>query len=416
MGRMTAREVESFAKTRGRYGDGDGMYLRVLDPGRRIYWVYRYRLAGKEREISIGPYPEVSLADARAKHAALRKIVVSDKRDPLADKRAAKASASNASAAAKPTFGECADHHIAAHAASWRNPKNEQQWRMTLTTYCAPIRSTPVDKVDTEAVLSVLKPLWMRAPETASRLRGRIEAVLASAQVDGHIHQDRTNPARWRGWLDRKLPNPKKVGERGHYTALPYADLPEFMARLGREPGTVAKALAFIILTAARSGEALGMTWDEVDLATATWTVPKERMKAGKAHVVPLSDQALAILRGQHQTRGKNPHVFPSHLPRQALWSASLSLVLRRLGTNATTHGMRSSFRDWAADTGVEFSAAEACLAHTVGSAVTRAYLRSSMLERRRPIMNAWAQFLAGEADAEVIPIRVRAPMRRSGP
>ena len=143
---------------------------------------------GKEREISIGPFPEVSLAEARIKHAAFRKIVVVDKRDPVAEKRAAKASASNASAAAKPTFGECADHHIAAHAASWRNPKNEQQWRMTLTTYCALIRSTPVDKVDTEAVLSVLKPLWMRAPETASRLRGRIEAVLASAQVDGHIH------------------------------------------------------------------------------------------------------------------------------------------------------------------------------------------------------------------------------------
>ena len=152
MGRLTAREVESFAKTRGRYGDGDGMYLRVLDPGHRIYCVYRYSIAGKEREISIGPFPEVSLAEARIKHAAFRKIVVVDKRDPLADKRAAKASASNASAAAKPTFGECADHHIAAHASSWRNPKNEQQWRMTLTTYCAPIRSTPVDKVDTEAV------------------------------------------------------------------------------------------------------------------------------------------------------------------------------------------------------------------------------------------------------------------------
>ena len=374
----------------------------------------RYRAARKEREISIGPFPELSLAEARIKHAAFRKIVVVDKRDPLADKRAAKASASNASAAAKPTFGECADHHVAAHAASWRNPKNEQQWRMTLTTYCAPIRSTPVDKVDTEAVLSVLKPLWMRAPETASRLRGRIEAVLASAQVDGHIHQDRTNPARWRGWLDRKLPNPKKIGERGHYTALPYADLPDFMARLGREPGTVAKALAFIVLTAARSGEALGMTWDEVDLATATWTVPKERMKAGKAHVVPLSDQALAILRGQYATRGKNPHVFPSHLPRQALWSASLALVMRRLGTNATTHGMRASFRMWAADQGIAFEVAEQCLAHTVGSAVVQAYQRSSMLERRRPVMDAWASFVMPKPDAKVVPIKARAPLKRT--
>jgi hypothetical protein len=215
MGKLTKDAIDKLIDRPGRHGDGDGLYFRAIGE-RRAYFVYRYRAAGKEREVSIGPYPEVSLADARAKHAALRKIVVSDKRDPLADKRAAKASASAASAATKPTFGECADHHIAAHAASWRNPKNEQQWRMTLTTYCAPIRSTPVDKVDTEAVLSVLKPLWMRAPETASRLRGRIEAVLASAQVDGHIHQDRTNPARWRGWLDRKLPNPKKVGERGH--------------------------------------------------------------------------------------------------------------------------------------------------------------------------------------------------------
>ena len=252
-------------------------------------------------------------------------------------------------------------------------------------------------------MLACLKPLWMRAPETASRLRGRIEAVLASAQVDGHIHQDRTNPARWRGWLDRKLPNPKKVGERSHHAALPYADLPDFMARLGRAPGIAAKALAFVILTAARSGEALGMTWDEVDLATATWTVPASRMKAGKAHVVPISDQALAILRGQHATRGKNPHVFPSHLPRQALSSASLSLALRRLGTDATTHGMRASFRMWAADQGIAFEVAEQCLAHTVGSAVVQAYQRSSMLERRRPVMDAWASFVTPKPDAKVV-------------
>ena len=273
MTKITNLNLPALLKTPGRYRVGDGMFLKVLDE-HRAYFVYRYRVDGREHEASLGSARKITLAEANNRHLAMLKSVRVDKRDPLADKRAAKASASNASAAAKPTFGECADHHIAAHAASWRNPKNEQQWRMTLTTYCAPIRSTPVDKVDTEAVLSVLKPLWMRAPETASRLRGRIEAVLASAQVDGHIHQDRTNPARWRGWLDRKLPNPKKIGERGHYTALPYADLPEFMARLGREPGTVAKALAFIVLTAARSGEALGMTWDEVDLATATWTMP----------------------------------------------------------------------------------------------------------------------------------------------
>ena len=413
MTKITNLNLPALLKTPGRYRVGDGMFLKVLDE-HRAYFVYRYRVDGREHEASLGSARKITLAEANNRHLAMLKAVRVDKRDPLADKRAAKASASNASAATKPTFGECADHHIAAHAASWRNPKNEQQWRMTLTTYCAPIRSTPVDKVDTEAVLSVLKPLWMRAPETASRLRGRIEAVLASAQVDGHIHSDRTNPARWRGWLDRKLPNPKKIGERGHYTALPYADLPEFMARLGRETGTVAKALAFIVLTAARSGEALGMTWEEVDLATATWTIPASRMKAGKAHVVPLSDQAISILRGQYETRGKNPHVFPSHLPRQALWSASLALVLRRLGTNATTHGMRASFRMWAADQGIAFEVAEQCLAHAVGSAVVQAYQRSSMLERRRPVMDAWADFVTGKTNVVPIKARARAPHRRA--
>ena len=175
------------------------------------------------------------------------------------------------------------------------------------------------------------------------------------------------------------------------------------MARLGREPGTVAKALAFIVLTAARSGETLGMTWDEVDLAAATWTIPASRMKAGKAHVVPLSDQAISILRGQYEMRGKNPHVFPSHLPRQALSSASLALVMRRLGTNATTHGMRASFRMWTADQGIAFEVAEACLAHTVGSAVVQAYQRSSMLERRRPAMEAWASYVMPRAKADKV-------------
>jgi integrase len=410
--KLTKDDLAKLIDRPGRHGDGDGLYFRAIGE-RRAYFVYRYRAAGKEREVSIGPYPEVSLADARAKHAALRKIVVSDKRDPLADKRAAKAAVATPSV--KPTFREIADDYIATHEASWRNAKHREQWRNTLgDAYCSAIRDLPVDKVDTTAVLKVLLPIWTKIPETASRLRGRIETILSSAQVAGHIPEDRSNPARWRGWLEHRLPNAKKIGERGHHAALPYADLPKFMARLGREPGTVAKALAFIILTAARSGEALGMTWDEVDLATATWTVPKERMKAGKAHVVPLSDQALAILRGQYQTRGKNPHVFPSHLPRQALWSASLALVMRRLGANATTHGMRASFRMWAADQGIAFEVAEQCLAHTVGSAVVQAYQRSSMLERRRPVMDAWASFVMPKPDAKVVPIKMRASLKRT--
>ena len=403
MGKLTKDAIDKLLDRPGRHGDGDGLYFRAIGE-RRAYWVYRYRPRGKnarspsDRTRNCRWPKRGSSTRPSARSSWSTSAIRWPTSAPPRPARATPAPQPSRPSANAPTI---TSPRTQRHGETRRTNK-----RMTLTTYCAPIRSTPVDKVDTEAVLSVLKPLWMRAPETASRLRGRIEAVLASAQVDGHIHSDRTNPARWRGWLDRKLANPKKIGERGHYTALPYADLPEFMARLGREPGTVAKALAFIILTAARSGEALGMTWEEVDLATATWTIPASRMKAGKAHIVPLSDQAISILRGQMAARGKNPHVFPSHLPRQALWSASLALVMRRLGTTATTHGMRASFRMWAADQGIAFEVAEQCLAHTVGSAVVQAYQRSSMLERRRPVMDQWASYVIPKPDAKVIKLR----------
>ena len=206
MGKLTARGVDSLVRRKGRYGDGDGLFLRVLDPGRRVYWVYRYRANGRERETSLGAYPTVTLADARAKHIDMRKLV-KDKVDPVGDRRKAMV----APPSGKPTFGQCADAYIRAHESGWRSAKHARQWSSTLTTHAASIRDVAVDQVDANAVRRLLEPIWNRTPETASRLRARIEAVLASAQVAGHIDADKPNPARWKGWLDHMLPNPRKA-------------------------------------------------------------------------------------------------------------------------------------------------------------------------------------------------------------
>jgi len=407
--KLTNASLKRLIEKPGRHGDGDGLYFRTLGLD-RAYWVFRYRTGGKEREMSLGPYPELSLIEARAKHAAARKAVVVDKADPLAERRADKAAAAKANA---PTFGEWADAYLRSHEAAWGNPKHREQWRMTLTRYCATIRDIPVNQVDAKAVLRVIEPLWNAVPQTANRLRGRIEAVLSSAQVAGHIDPDRPNPARWKGWIDQMLPKPEKVVQRGHHAAMPYADLPEFMARLSATPGAPAGALAFTILTAARSGEVLNATWDEIDLATATWTVPASRMKMGKPHAVPLAEAAVAILKDFEGARGTSPYVFPGALPRRPLSVMSLKMRMRGLGAGEwTPHGMRSAARSWMADNGVEFELAEACLAHTVGNAVVQAYQRSSMLERRRPVMQAWASFLLpgkdDKDDAKVVPLSGR--------
>jgi integrase len=349
--------------------------------------------------MSLGPYPELSLIEARAKHAAVRRSVVVDKADPLAARVAAKVAAVKA-----PTFGQCADAYLRTNETAWNNPKHRAQWAMTLTKYAEPIRDMPVDQVDAKAILKVIEPMWTSIPRTADRLRGRIEAVLSSAQVGGHIDPDRPNPARWRGWLDQMLPRPEKVRPRGHHAAMPYAELPAFMARLKETPGTPAQALAFTILTAARSGEVLNATWDEIDIDAATWTVPASRTKMGKPHAVPLSNAAIAILSSLE--RGKSPYVFPGSIPRRPLSVMSLKMRMNGLGAGEfTPHGMRSAFRSWAADTGVVFEVAESCLAHTSNS-VVEAYQRSNMLERRRPVMQAWANYVTGKTGDNVIELR----------
>ena len=402
-GKLTSRSVESLAKRRGRYGDGDGLFLRVLDPGKRVYWTYRYRLNGVDRETSVGAYPEITLADARAKHADLRAAVLK-KIDPLAGKRNANASPASS---AKPTFGVMADEFVATHEGGWRNPKHRWQWTQTLTSYCAPIRGMPVDQIGTDDILAVLKPLWTRAPVTGSRLRGRIEKIIDAARALGHIDRDRANPARWKGHLELLLPRPAKLA-RGHHAAMPYADVPGFVQRLRsvQAGNTAALALEFLILTATRTGETLNAKWDEINFDTAAWTIPGERMKTNDEFSVPLSDHALDILKAQHEARSKNPFVFAGR-PQRPLSNMALAMLLRRMSVDFTVHGFRTSFRTWCSDVfHAEFEIAEMCLSHRVGSAVSRAYNRTSMLERRRPIMQAWSDHVTGKTSDNVVPIK----------
>jgi integrase len=353
MGKLTQAKLKALTEKPGRHSDGQGLYLRSLGEG-KAYWAYRFRSPDpaahvKEPEVSLGSYPEVSLIEARIRHAALRKVVIVDRIDPSAEKRAerraareeAKAAAALAApkpGKARPTFGEVADRHIADHEAKWANPVHRAQWRYTLGALCAGIRDLPVDEVDTAAVLSVLKPIWTTTPETASRLRARIEAVLASAQVDGLIDERRPNPARWKGWLALKLPNPRAIGERGGHAAMPYSELPAFFARLRTAPGEAAKALRFLILTAARTAEVIEMPCGEAVTAAATgvWTVPKERMKMRRPHSIPLADTALDLIKAQIAAFGPE-QVFVFESPARAgaevqpLSNMAMTMAMRRL-------------------------------------------------------------------------------------
>ena len=309
MANFTPPVLRGLLKKPGRHPDGQakGLYFRAVGDG-KAYWVYRYRVAGREREMSLGPYPEVKLADARAKHAGLRAMIL-NKSDPLAHKRAA----TSTTPSTKPTFGAMADDYVATHEGAWRNIKHRWQWSQTLTQHCAAIRDMPVDQIATADVLAVLRPLWSSTAETASRLRGRIESVINAARALGHIPEDKANPARWKGHLDHLLAKQNRLS-RGHHKALAYADLPEFVKRLRevQAGNTAALALEFLILTATRTSETLNATWDEIDFETATWTVPKERMKMQQGTSRsrwPTGRSPSSKPSMRHS--GKNPHVFP---------------------------------------------------------------------------------------------------------
>jgi integrase len=350
--------------------------------------------------MGLEPANGVSLAEAR-KLAAAARNEVGNGRDPIEARDTGRRASQGRKA-----FGECALALIAAKQSEWRNAKHRQQWRVTLETYCAPIWAMPVDEVDTEAVLGVLRPVWQRAPETASRLRGRIEAVLDAARAQG-LRQGE-NPARWRGHLDKLLPRRQNLS-RGHFAAMPYAEVAAFMAALRGLEGMAALALEFTILTAARSGEVLGARWNEIDLAAKTWTIPESRMKAGRVHRVPLPSRALAILARLAEAR-TGEHVFPGQRPGKPLSPASLKMVLRRIGVDVTIHGFRSSFRDWAGnETYFPRELAEAALAHVIGDKAEQAYRRSDALEKRRELMEAWAAFCEPKGASNVIVLGTRA-------
>lgn len=401
---LTAVEVRNAGP--GRHADGGGLYLLVKDSGARS-WVYRFMLGGKTRDIGLGTAGAggLSLATARDRALALR-LTVKTGRDPLAErqKQASEARAAiQAAVIAGVTFRTVAETYIAANEASWRNAKHRQQWTNTLKTYAYPmIGDLPVAEIATAHVMEILEPIWRAKPETASRVRGRIETILDAAKARGY--REGENPARWRGHIGQLLPARKRLS-RGHHKALPYAAVPGFMAELHSREAVSALVLEFIILTAARSGEAIGARWDEIDLAVATWTVPAERMKAGREHRVPLSPRAVAIL--TETAKLGSQWAFPA--PRGgALSGMALNMLLRRMAADATVHGFRSSFRDWAAEsTAYPGEVCEMALAHTIGNKAEAAYRRGDLFEKRRRLMNDWAQFCAeNSAAGAATPIR----------
>jgi integrase len=395
--KLTARQAEMLAKP-GRHSDGGGLYLSISADGRRR-WVFMYTWRGKQREAGLGSAAKggVALKAAREK-AAEGRVLLKGSRDPLAEWR-------KPEEAEVPTFGAAADDFLSAHKGGWRNEKHKAQWTMTLTRYCEAIRDTPVDAIDTDAVLSVLKPLWTRVPETASRLRGRIEAVLDAIKARGFIDRNQANPARWKGHLDKLLPKRAKL-TRSHHAAMPYQEVPAFIASLRERSATAGRALEFCILTAARSGEALAARWDEFDLDGEVWTVPAGRTKAAREHRVPLSDRAIAILR-EMETGRRDDHVFPGQRPGRPLSGMAFEMLLRRAKSTYTAHGFRSSFRDWAGnETPFARELAEHALAHVIGDKAEQAYRRSDALARRRELMDAWARHCEGGAGDNVVAFR----------
>ena len=391
--KLTAKAVAALNEP-GRHSDGGGLYLVVTKTGSRK-WAFLYRWEGKLTELGLGSARDVTLAQAREKAAEARALIAAGT-NPLATKRAS----------VRPeTFGEAADKLIEAMKPSWRNAKHGAQWDMTLREYAAPLRSISIAEVTTSDVLKVLKPIWQTKPETASRLRGRIERVLDSAKARGLRTGE--NPAAWRGNLALILPPAKKLS-RGHHTALPYVELPSFVVALRTRRAMAALALEFTILTAARSGESTCATWSEIDFANGLWTVPGERMKSGRPHRVPLSKRAVEILHTVEPLRDpeRGDWVFPGQARGRPISGLTMHMLLRRMKIDVTPHGFRSTFRDWAGDeTHHAREIIEAALAHVVGDKAEQAYRRGDALEKRRLLMQHWADFCGGTATGKVVPI-----------
>lgn len=399
--RLSARSVATLSEP-GRHNDGDGLYLTISRGGTKS-WLFMFRWEGKLKEMGLGGVSTVSLADARDKAAEARKKVKAGI-NPIEEKR------QTVAAETKKTFGDFADDLVKDIQSGFRNEKHRWQWSHTLKTYAAALRPLPIDAVTTEQVLDVIKPLWMTKQETASRLRGRIERVLDAAKAKGLRSGE--NPARWRGHLDHLLPRRQKL-QRGHHAAMPYADVPDFVADLRKRDATAGLALEFTILCASRSGEVISATWDEIDRKAKVWTIPGKRMKAGLEHRVPLTERALAVLAAAEKLK-VSEYVFPGARKGKPLSNMAMANLLKKRMKHEglTVHGFRSSFRDWAGEsTAFPREIAEAALAHVVGDETERAYRRGDALEKRRKLMDAWARFVgAPKAKGNnVTPIRAKA-------
>jgi integrase len=379
------------ATGKGMYADGGGLYLQVTATGAKS-WIFRYMLHGRAREMGLGPLHTVSLAEARIKATECRRMRL-EGIDPI-DARHGQRNQARLEAAKAMTFDQCATAYIEAHRAGWKNAKHGDQWKNTLATYPGPVfGSLPVQAVDTGLVMKALEPIWASKPETATRVRGRIEAVLDWAAVRGYRQGE--NPARWRGHLDKLLPNRSKIRRVEHHPALPYRQIAEFMNALRRQPGTAADALQFLILTAARTGEVIGATWNEIDLAENVWTIPVERIKGGKEHRVHLSSSAMTILDGLRNDDENPGYIFEGGKPGRPLSNMALLAVLKRMKrADLTAHGFRSTFRDWAAEcTNYPREVAEMALAHVIGNKVEAAYRRGDLFDKRRQLMDDWNDF-----------------------
>lgn len=404
-----ALNVKRIASTTapGRHGDGKGLYLKV-SPGGSKSWIFRFERGGRERFMGLGSTDLVSLAEARDLALAARKQLLAGV-DPISAREQARAD-TMAAENKRITFADATQQYFDLHQSKWKNAKHRAQFLSTLRDYAFPtLGKVNVDAIDTAAVLRVLDSIWHKKPETASRVRQRIEKVLAWAIVRGY--RAHPNPAQWVGHLKEALPARNQIAKPIHHAALPYNELPAFMGELGQREGFAARALEFLILTAARTGEVTGATWDEIDFDTATWTIPEGRMKASKEHRVPLSEPAVALLKALPR---EGDYIFPSAMRKgDAMSNMAMATVLKRMGRTAiTVHGFRSTFRDWAAETtAFPNHVLEQALAHVIGNKAEAAYRRGDLFKKRCQLMAAWAKYCASQprpttTTANVVSIR----------
>ena len=403
LNRLSARTVAT-KKHPGLYCDGGGLYLQVTSSGSKA-WIFRFRspLTQRLRDMGLGAVHSVGLPEAREKAAAQRRVLL-DRLDPI-EAREQEDRRRTLQSAKAITFAHCAASYIESHRAGWRNAKHAEQWTNTLQNYAEPvIGPLPVQDVDTGSVLRILEPIWAKKPETASRLRGRIENILDWAKARGYRSGE--NPARWKGHLNQLLPTLSKKDRVIHHKAMPFLEIGAFILRLRELSGVAARCLEFTILTAARTNESINATSDEFDLSNATWTIPASRMKAKKEHRVPLSPRAVEIVRNMLGL-GQD-HLFPGARKGKPISNMAMLNLLDRMEVNVTVHGFRSCFRDWAAErTAFSHEVCELALAHTISNAAEAAYRRGDLFDKRRKLMDAWADFInTPHSEGAVIPMR----------